>query len=74
MPGLTQAELEARLAVLQLALYQGMTSVTVDGVRTDYRTVADLQAAIADLLAEIAEVADVPTSRCLRVSMKSGYC
>jgi hypothetical protein len=71
--GLTLAELEAKKAQLQSELYSGIEEIQVHGVRTIRRSVEDIQAALAALEAEIAGFGDVPTSSCIRTSLRTGH-
>ena len=68
--GLTIEELQAKKALLQAILYAPVKEVTVDGVRTSYKTDAEIQAAIAAL----DDLIDAkPTARHVRTSLGTGY-
>lgn len=70
----TLAELQEKKKQLQALLFQGVGVVVVGGVRTEYRSVTDIQAALAALQEQIDILSGEPTSRSPRASLRTGYC
>ena len=71
MAGLTVVELEAKKAQLQAILFAPVKIVAVDGVRTEYKSDAEILAAIA-LLDDLIDESTTP--RFVRTALGTGYC
>ena len=64
----TAAERDA----LKSAIALGVTSVTYDGIRTEYRSLAEMQQILAQMEAEIADAAGTKVTRQILVRPKKG--